>query len=103
MNTVPDAPKASGFKPYEKTDEPEFGVLKLVVEPAGSNILINGETASPAEMAEGKSLKTGICEIEVFANGYKRVDCVMKIEANTTQSALISLTAEQGGSERAKE
>jgi serine/threonine protein kinase len=77
--------------------KPQFGVLKLVVEPAGSNILINGKIVSSAELTGGKWLRPGTYVIAVFSSGYKGYNSVVRIEANATQSASISLQRlEQG-------
>jgi hypothetical protein len=77
--------------PVVSAVEPQFGVLKLMVEPAGSNILINGKIVASAELAGGKWLKPGTYAIAVFSSGYKGYNSIMRIEANATQSASISL------------
>lgn len=74
-----------------QVEDPQFGLLKLMVEPAGSDILINGKVASSTELSKGKWLRPGTYAIAVFSNGYKGYNSVMRIDANTAQSASISL------------
>jgi tRNA A-37 threonylcarbamoyl transferase component Bud32 len=84
-------------KPVFVPDKPSTGILKLTVEPADANILIDGKKTSAAELIEGKLVNTGNHAVVAYSNGYSSFSSILTIEPNATQFVSISLKQKEKG------